>query len=437
MTLPIVAIIGRPNVGKSTLFNRLAGRRIAIVSDIPGTTRDRISVDAAWGPTRFILVDTGGIDETAGDAIYLDVQKQTAAAVEDADVLILVADAVEGVTTGDRDAAEVARRSGKPVVLAANKADSEKRAMLAVDFYELGMGDPIPISAYHGQGIPDLMEAVERVLPAATAVDEEGRLPRVAIAGRTNVGKSALLNAVAGQARAIVSPVPGTTRDPVDTVFRYKDRDLQFVDTAGLRRRGRVEQGIEKYSGLRTIQAIERSHVAILVLDATEFVTAQDAHVGGFIDDAGRGAVIVLNKWDLATELGLERDAAVLAIRQHLQFLPHAPVRLVSALRGTGITPLLEAVLAAHEQWSRTVDPSELRRVLSDALAAHPPPSRGRSEVKIYRAEQRRAGPPTFVFRTNEPDRIHFTYRRYLENRMREAFGFEGTPLRLEFVTDR
>lgn len=439
MALPVVAIIGRPNVGKSTLFNRLAGRRIAIVSDVPGTTRDRISIDASWGDRRFALVDTGGIDEAAGDPIYRDVQAQTAAAVAEADVLVLVTDTVDGITAGDRDAADVARRSGKPVVVAANKADSAKRETLAVEFYELGLGDPIPVSAYHGQGISELMEAVERAMPPAPeAGDDEGdRLPRVAIAGRTNVGKSALLNAIAGSARAIVSATPGTTRDPVDTVYRFKDRELRFVDTAGLRRRGRIEQGIEKYSALRSIQAIERSHVTILVLDATEFVTAQDAHVGGFIDEAGRAAVIALNKWDLATEHAIDRDAAVLAIRQRLQFLEHAPVRTVSALRGTGIPQLLDAVVSAYDQFNRTVAPSDLRRVFAQALAAHAPSSRGRSELRFYGIEQRRAAPPTFVLRTSEPARIHFTYRRYLENRLREAFGFEGSPLRLEFVAER
>jgi GTP-binding protein len=438
LPLPVVAIIGRPNVGKSTLFNRLAGRRIAIVSDVPGTTRDRISIDASWGDRRFVLVDTGGIDEAAGDQVYRDVQAQTAAAVAGADVLVLVTDTVDGITAGDRDAAEVARRSGKPVVVAANKADSAKREALAVEFYELGLGDPVPVSAYHGQGISELMEAVDRALPPADDVSEEAdRLPRVAITGRTNVGKSALLNAIAGEARAIVSATPGTTRDPVDTVYRFKDRELRFVDTAGLRRRGRIEQGIERYSALRSIQAIERSHVAILVLDATEFVTAQDAHVGGYVDEAGRAAVIALNKWDLAGELALDRDAAVLAIRQRLQFLEHAPVRMVSALRGTGIPELLDAVVSAYDQFNRTVAPSDLRRVIAQALAAHAPPSHGRSEVRFHGIEQRRAAPPTFVLRTNEPARIHFTYRRYLENRLREAFGFEGSPLRLEFVAER
>jgi GTP-binding protein len=438
VALPVVAIIGRPNVGKSTLFNRLAGRRIAIVSDIPGTTRDRISIDASWGDRRFALVDTGGIDEAAGDPIYRDVQAQTAAAVAEADVLVLVTDTVDGITAGDRDAADVARRSGKPVVVAANKTDSAKRETLAVEFYELGFGDPIPVSAYHGQGISELMEAVERALPPAAEVgDDTDHLPRIAIAGRTNVGKSALLNAISGQARSIVSATPGTTRDPVDTVYRFKDRELRFVDTAGLRRRGRIEQGIEKYSALRSIQAIERSHVAILVLDATEFVTAQDAHVGGYIDEAGRAAVIALNKWDLASELAVDRDAAVLAIRQRLQFLEHAPVRMVSALRGTGVPQLLDAVAAAYDQFNRTVAPSDLRRVLSQALAAHAPASRGRSELRFYGIEQRRAAPPTFALRTSEPARIHFTYRRYLENRLREEFGFEGSPLKLEFIAER
>lgn len=435
--LPIIAIIGRPNVGKSTLFNRLAGRRIAIVSDIPGTTRDRVSIDARFGNLAFALVDTGGIEENAGDRIDRAVQAQTASAISEADVLILVTDAVSGVTAGDHDAAEIARKSGKPVVLAANKADSEKRALLVVDFYGLGIGDPIPISAYHGQGITELMEAVARVLPEPVETGDSDLYPRIAIAGRTNVGKSALMNAIAGHTRSIVSPVPGTTRDPVDTVLRFKERDLQFIDTAGLRRRGRIEQGIEKYSSLRTLQAIERCHVAILVLDATEFVTAQDTHVAGFIDQAGRGAVIALNKWDLAPETGVEHDAAMLEIRQRLKFLVSSPVRLISALHGRGIPGLLESVVATYDQFTRTIDESELRRVISDAIAAHPPPSQGRNDVRIRKISQRRTSPPTFVFHTGDPARIHFTYRRYLENSLRNAFGFQGTPLKLEFVADR
>ncbi|MBI4305323.1 MAG: ribosome biogenesis GTPase Der [Chloroflexi bacterium] len=437
MALPIVAIIGRPNVGKSTLFNRLAGRRIAIVSDIPGTTRDRVSTDARWRDLRFILVDTGGIDPRAGDAIYREVQAQTASAIEDADVMILVTDASEGVTAGDRDAVDQARRSGKPVVLAANKAESERRALATVEFYELGLGDPLPISAYHGHGIDELMEKVAESLPAEIESEEPERVPRVAIVGRTNVGKSALLNAIAGKTRSIVSPIPGTTRDPVDTLYRYKEQDLLFIDTAGLRRRGHIEPGIEKYSALRTIQAIERCYVAILVLDASEFVTAQDTHIAGYIEDAGRGAVIVVNKWDLAPELNLETKDVERSIRRRLQFLDGAPIRFTSAIERTGIPSLLSAIVDVHEQWRRTLEPEELRRVLMEALAAHPPPSEGRRETRIYRVVQRRTGPPTFVFHTSDPDRIHFSYRRYLENCMRQAFGFEGAPLKLEFVSRR
>ncbi|MBI4218967.1 MAG: ribosome biogenesis GTPase Der [Chloroflexi bacterium] len=435
MALPIVAIVGRPNVGKSTLFNRLAGRRIAVVSDIPGTTRDRVSTDARWRDLRFILVDTGGIDPKTGDAIYRDVQAQTASAIEDADVLILVTDVTDGVTAGDRDAVDQARRSGKPVVLAANKADSPQRALAAVDFYELGFGDPMPVSAYHGNGIDELMDRVASLLPPSTEPEGPERIPRVAIVGRTNVGKSALLNAIAGKTRSIVSPIPGTTRDPVDTVYRYRDQDLLFIDTAGLRRRGHIEPGIEKYSALRTLQAIERCYVAILVLDATELAAAQDAHIAGYIEDAGRGAVVAVNKWDLAPGLNLEGTAVETVVRQRLQFLEGAPVRFTSATERKGIPGLLSAVVNVYEQWSRTIDPEELGRVLMEALSAHPPTSEGRRETRIYRLEQRRTGPPTFVFHTSDPKRIHFSYRRYLENCMRQAFGFEGAPLKLEFVS--
>lgn len=440
MAAPVVAIVGRPNVGKSTLFNRLAGRRIAITSEEPGTTRDRVSFDAEWAGYRFVLIDTGGIEQkTDAQGLNSAIQQQRARALEEADAAVLVVDVIGGITSGDRDAADVVRRSGRPVVLAANKADNDARAQGAVEFHELGLGEPVAISAYHGDGIAELMETLLALVPEAGEPDAPDGIVRIAIAGRPNVGKSALLNAITGSERAIVSETPGTTRDPVDSRYSYAGREILFVDTAGLRRRGKAEPGIEKYSALRSIRAIERAHVVLVLLDASEFVTAQDTHVAGFVEDASRGAVIVVNKWDLAEgrELAggiiLDEDRAAREVRDRLKFLEGAPVRFTTATLGTGVEKVLDSALAVYDQWTRYVDGGELKRAVLDAMARHPPPSGRRRDIRLYSVNQPRSAPPTFVFRVSEPERLHFSYRRYLENRLRAEFGFEGAPLKLEF----
>ncbi|MDA1257067.1 MAG: ribosome biogenesis GTPase Der [Chloroflexi bacterium] len=437
MAIPVIAIVGRPNVGKSTLFNRLAGSRIAVVSDIAGTTRDRVSADSEWADQRFILVDTAGIDGNSEDIFWPDMQSQVLKALDDADALIFVADASLGLTPADRDAANLIRRYHKPVILAMNKADNVEREQSAIEGYELDLGDPIPISAYHNMGISDLMNAVLDAAPSEPE-DEVGGQVRIAIVGRPNVGKSALLNALTGEDRALVSSIPGTTRDPVDSHYLYVDgeteKDLVFIDTAGLRRRGKTEQGIEKYSALRTIQAIERSHMTLIVLDATEFVTAQDLHVGGFASDASRGMVVVVNKWDLAPELKLTREEADEQIRDRFKFLPDSPIVFTSALTGRGLNSLLKAAVATYGEWSKEVPTGELTRVVIDALATHPPPRAGYRRVRLRKVAQTRMGPPTFTFHMANPELIHFSYRRYLDNRLRAAFGFAGSPLRLRFV---
>ncbi|HIK98264.1 MAG TPA: ribosome biogenesis GTPase Der, partial [Dehalococcoidia bacterium] len=344
MAIPVIAIVGRPNVGKSTLFNRLAGERIAVVSDIAGTTRDRVSADAKWEEEPYILVDTAGIEGNSEDIFWPDMQSQVLKALDEADSLIFVTDTRQGLTTADRDAANLIRRYHKPVIVAANKADNIEREQDAVEAYELDLGDPIPISAYHNIGIADLMEAV---MSTVVGEDEEefGKDVRISIVGRPNVGKSALLNALTGEERALVSDIPGTTRDSVDSRYHYVDggteMDLRFIDTAGLRRRGKTEQGIEKYSALRTIQAIERSHTTLIVLDATEFVTAQDLHVGGYAADSARGLVVVVNKWDLSRELKLTQEEAREEIRDRFKFLPNASIVFTSALTGRGLDRLL------------------------------------------------------------------------------------------------
>jgi len=437
VAIPLIAIVGRPNVGKSTLFNRLAGSRIAVVSDIAGTTRDRVSADAEWEGRRFILVDTAGIEGNSGDIFWPDMRAQVLKALEDADALIFVTDVSQGLTPADRDAANLIRRYNKPVILAANKSDNIQREQAAVESYELDLGDPIPISAYHNLGITDLMIAVLDQV-SAEPEPELGKEIRIAIVGRPNVGKSALLNALTGENRALVSSIPGTTRDAIDSRYRYVDgdteKDLLFIDTAGLRRRGKTEQGVEKYSALRSIQAIERSHVTLIVLDATEFVTAQDLHVGGFTSDAARGMVVVVNKWDLARELNLNRDDAVAQIKDRFKFLHDSPIVFTSALTGRSLDTLLKAAVTTFGEWTKQVPPGELTRVVIDALATHPPPRAGYKRVRLRKVAQTRMGPPTFTFHMANPELIHFSYRRYLENRLRDAFGFAGSPLRLRFV---
>lgn len=434
MALPVVAIIGRPNVGKSTLFNRLAGRRIAIVSDIAGTTRDRVSIDAEWGRHRYLIVDTAGVEDRPHDELmWDDIRAQVEVALNQADAIIFAVDVNDGITDSDQDAADMVRRSGKPTVLAANKADTLAREDMIYEFYSLGLGDPHPISAYHDTGIGDLMQSVFEQLPPFEDDPIGKNSIRVAIAGRPNAGKSALFNAITGEKRAVVSPVAGTTRDTVDSLFDYEGSRLTFLDTAGLRKRGRVEPGIEKYSTIRSIGAIERCYVAVLVLDATEFVTSQDQHIGGYIDDASRAAVVVVNKWDLAPELGLDRAEAEEEVRNRFQFIPDVPVVFTSALTGWGVDKLLPTILDVYDEFSKQMPRSEVSRVIFDAMGENPLPGFGSRRPRIYRCIQSRTSPPTFEFTARNPELIHFSYRRYLENQLREQFGFIGSPLRLAF----
>lgn len=433
MSLPVIAIVGRPNVGKSTLFNRIAGSRIAIVSDTPGTTRDRVSVDAEWFGRRFMLIDTAGIEDqpTAEVQLWDEVRTQTERAIESADAVILLVDSAEGLTASDYDAAELLRRAEKPYSLAANKTDNTTRLAELYTFASLGMGEAIPISAYHDIGISELMDGV--LAKVDDQVEDETPLDvvRVAIAGRPNVGKSAIFNALTGEDRSIVSPLPGTTRDTVDAVYTYKDSQMMFLDTAGLRRRGKAEQGIEKFSAIRTIGAIERSDVTIIVLDATEFVTAQDTHIGGFAQDAFKGGVVVINKWDLSREVETTFEEAVDEIRDRFKFIPDAPILFTSALTGRGIKAIPDAVLRTFTQFTKRVDAGELSRTLYSALGERPLPAKGRRRPRISGIEQVSVRPPTFVITCKNPEFLHFSYKRYLENQMRDAFGFKGSPIRM------
>ncbi len=433
MPKPLVAIVGRPNVGKSTLFNRISGEFKAIVSEIAGTTRDRVTTDTVWGGREFILVDTGGLALLSETDLEEKVRQQIGIAVDQADVIVMVVDASQGVTPGDRDVAEALRPAGKSVVLAANKADNVSRETGALEFYELGLDDPIPVSAYHNLGIDDLMAQVIARLPGESDSPEPDADLRLAIVGRTNVGKSQLLNAITGEERSIVSPIPGTTRDAVDTLVRFREQTVLLIDTAGIRRRGKIQAGIERYSALRAVRAIDRADVVILVVDASELATNQDAHVASYVLESYKGLVIAVNKWDLAHGLELTRDDAVMHVQGRFKFASYAPICLISALRETGIESLLDTAWDVYGEWTKSVPRYDLRRLVLNAVAEHPPAAYGKRSAKIYSVSQDQTGPPSFTFYVNRPEMVHFSYQRYLENTLRAAYGFKGSRLRFRF----
>ncbi len=455
MSKPIVAIVGRPNVGKSTLFNRLIGRRLAVVHDQPGTTRDRLHADAEWGDVQFTVVDTGGIEILPDSVVegrrpapervlaqdsapFIPLMRaQAEQAIRDADAIIFVTDAADGLTGGDEEVADILRQARCPIFLAANKADNPRLRRDALEFYNLGLGNVYPISALHGIGVADLLDDLIEVLPRWSPEEEEKQGVKLAIVGRPNVGKSSLLNRLLGEDRAIVSPVPGTTRDAIDTYLEWKTESgsipITLIDTAGIRRRGRIEPGVERYSVLRALRAIQRADVALLLLDGVEGVTAQDAHVAGFILDEWASVVVLVNKWD-----AVEKDARTVAeytrlIRETLRFLDYVPVLFISALTGQNVERVIPTALAVHEARFRRVPTSELNDLIQGAVARHAPPSKRGKRLKIYYVSQPGVAPPTFLFHVNDPELVHFSYERYLENRLREAYAFPGTPLRLIF----
>ena len=460
---PLVAIVGRPNVGKSTFFNRMLGERVAIVEDLPGTTRDRIYGDTDWNGREFTLIDTGGLEFGSGipvgqvglngqpGDIMKNVRSQAELAIEEADVIVFMVDARSGITAADEEVADLLRRTQKPVILAANKADNAARRQDAVEFYSLGLSEPVTISSIQGTGTGDLLDVIVEALPPEDeeAEDEEDEdVVRVAIIGRPNVGKSSLLNAILGFERAIVSEVPGTTRDAIDTEIEFKDRKLILIDTAGIRRRGKVGPGVEKFSVLRSTRAIERCDVALLLIDSSEGLAAQDTHIAGEIQDQAKGVVVVVNKWDLAQEQRrAEREgkfphpdeeiesaeAYRRIIAEGLKFIPYAPIVFASAKTGYHVQGLLETVLNVAEMRYMRVPTSRLNELVQEAVRRHNPPVTNNKALKIYYVTQTRVNPPTFVFFVNDPQAVHFSYERYLENRLRDAFGFKGTAIRLFF----
>ena len=433
MTKPVVALIGRQNVGKSTMLNRLAGKQIAIIEDLPGTTRDRVLTTVSWQDTEFTLVDTGGLESKPDGSIAQGVKNQADTAIGEADVIVFMVDIRDGVTSLDRDIADMLRRTSKPVILVANKADNNKIEGDIVDFYELGIGDPMAVSAHHGRGTADLLDHIVSLLPKHTSTEDESESIKVAIVGRPNVGKSALLNALLGEQRVIVDDTPGTTRDAIDTLLDYKGKSVLLIDTAGIKRRGRQGTGVDKYSVIRSLRAIDRTDIALLVVDASEPFTAQDVHIGGYIHQMAKGIILIVNKWDLTQEKNKTEWNNY--IRSQLNFVPYAPIIYTSAKNGQGINKIMPQVQQVYQERLKRLSTATVNNVIQQAVAAHNLPRIGRKRLKILYATQADVNPPTFVFFINDKKLIHFSYQRYLENRLRQTFGFTGTPLRLIFKT--
>jgi GTP-binding protein len=434
MPKPIVAIVGRPNVGKSTLFNRLIGQPMAIVEDEPGTTRDRIYGDAEWIGTEFVVVDTGGLDLLATDDLLAQIRAQAQEAIAEADVILFLTSAQDGLMANDYEVAELLRRTAKPVLLVVNKADNDDLRLAANEFYELGLDNLIAVSSLHGIGTGDLLDLVVDAiadLPEGEALPAD--IPKIAIVGRPNVGKSSLLNALLGRERAIVSSVPGTTRDALDTPLEWNGEEIVLIDTAGIRRRGRIEPGVEKYSVLRALRAIGRADVVLLLIDGTEGITSQDAHVASYILDEKKSVVVVVNKWDIVPKDAHTMDQYREYARYELRFLPYVPILFVSALTGQRVEQTVETALRVHEARFERIPTGDLNDLVREAVSRHAPPSKWGKRLTFYYATQPEVNPPTFVFFVNDARLVHFGYRRYLENRIRELYPFEGTPLLMRF----
>ena len=438
----LVALVGRPNVGKSTLFNRILGQRLAVVSEVPGTTRDRLYAEAEWAGVSFLLVDTGGLEVTEGrhtqplsedsEQFLPLIRQQANLAIQDADVVVQVVDGQSGITAADLEVADILRRSQKPIIVAANKLESSRLRDGAYEFYELALGEVFPISALHGTGTGDLLDAIVESIPVSD-VEEEDDSIKVAILGRPNVGKSTLLNKLIGEERAIVSPIPGTTRDAIDTKLNWEGHDFTLIDTAGIRRRGKIDPGVEKYSVLRAIKALQRADVALLLIDAAEGITTQDAHIAGMLIKEYASVIVLVNKWDTVDKDTFTIHIYSDEIRQALNFLPFVPLLFISAKTGQRVNKIMELIVEVFEARFQRISTGQLNRLMRDAISRHPPPQKGGIRVKFAYVTQATVDPPTFVFFVNKPDWVHFTYQRYLENRIREEFPFPGTPIRLVF----
>ena len=431
MSKPIVAVVGRPNVGKSTLFNALAGENISIVKDTPGVTRDRIYADVTWLNHNFTLIDTGGIEPDSGDIILSQMREQAQIAIDTADVIIFMTDVKQGLVDSDGKVADMLRRSKKPVVLCVNKVDSYQKFIADVyEFYNLGIGDPMPISAANRQGIGDMLDEVIKYFPDGSETEEEDERPKVAIVGKPNVGKSSIINKLTGENRVIVSDIAGTTRDAIDTDIVYNGKEYVFIDTAGLRRKNKIKEELERYSIIRTVTAVERADVVLMVIDATEGITEQDAKIAGIAHDRGKGIVIVVNKWD-----AIEKNDKTIyefqnKIRETLAYMPYAEMVFVSAVTGQRLPKLFETIDMVIENQTLRIATGVLNEIITEAVALQQPPSDKGKRLKIYYTTQVAVKPPTFVIFVNDKQLMHFSYTRYLENKIRDTFGFKGTSLK-------
>ena len=437
MSKPVVAIVGRPNVGKSTLFNVLAGEKISIVKDTPGVTRDRIYADTSWLDRDFTLIDTGGIEPESKDIIISQMREQAQIAIDTADVIIFITDVRQGLVDADSKVADMLRRSGKPVVLVVNKVDSFQKFMADVyEFYNLGIGDPHPISASSRLGIGDMLDAVIEYFPEHAGEEEEDERPRVAIVGKPNVGKSSIINKLVGEDRVIVSNIAGTTRDAIDTNIVHNGKEYVFIDTAGLRRKNKIKEELERYSIIRTVTAVERADVVLIVIDAEEGVTEQDAKIAGIAHERGKGIIIVVNKWDAIEKNDKTMREYENEVRRILSFMPYAEIMYVSAKTGQRLPKLFDMIDMVIENQTLRVATGVLNEIMSEAVAMQQPPSDKGKRLKLYYITQVAVKPPSFVIFVNDKELMHFSYTRYLENKIREAFGFKGTSLKF-FIRER
>ncbi len=437
MSKPVVAIVGRPNVGKSTLFNALAGEKIAIVKDTPGVTRDRIYAEVTWLDKEFTLIDTGGIEPESRDVILSQMREQAQIAIDTADVILFMTDVKQGLVDADSKVADMLRRSHKPVILVVNKVDNFNKMMPDVyEFYNLGIGDPMPISAAERIGIGDMLDKVMEYFPEGAGREEEDDRPRIAIVGKPNVGKSSIINKLTGESRVIVSDVAGTTRDAIDTTITHNGTEYVFIDTAGLRRKNKIKEELERYSIIRTVTAVERADVVLVVIDATEGVTEQDAKIAGIAHERGKGVIIVVNKWDAIEKNDKTVKEFEHQIRLILSFMPYAEIMYVSAVTGQRLPKLFDMIDLVIENQTLRVATGVLNEIMTEAVAMQQPPSDKGKRLKLYYITQVSVKPPTFVIFVNDKELMHFSYTRYLENKIREAFGFKGTSLRF-FIRER
>lgn len=431
MSKPIVAIVGRPNVGKSTLFNALAGKKISIVKDTPGVTRDRIHADVDWLDHKFTMIDTGGIEPDSNDIILSQMREQAQIAIDTADVIIFMTDVKQGLVDSDAKVADMLRRSHKPVILVVNKVDNFNKMMADVyEFYNLGIGDPVPISASQRSGLGDMLDKVVNYFADLNLEQEEDDRPRIAIVGKPNVGKSSIINKITGESRVIVSNIAGTTRDAIDTDVKWNGKDYVFIDTAGLRRKSKVKEEIEKYSIIRTVTAVERADVVIIVIDAVEGVTEQDAKIAGIAHENGKGIIIAVNKWDAIEKNDKTVYAYTNKVRDILSFMPYAEIMFISAKTGQRLPKLFDMIDFVIANHAMRIETGVVNEIMAEAVALQQPPSDKGKRLKLYYITQVSVKPPTFVIFVNDKQLMHFSYTRYIENKIREAFGFKGTPLR-------